>query len=312
MLDTATQNIIKELFARYRQLADCNEQALYEISMAEVAEIVYNSNAIENSTLTLEDTEAILIRDKILKDHDIREIYEAKNLASVMEQLINNPDERLSSSLILELHRKFLTGISDSIAGRYRSGKEWVRIGVHVGANPDFVSGMVSALVDSHYSSDNQHFLDKIAYFHAEFETIHPFNDGNGRIGRVLVNLQLMNLGYPPIIIRNKGKQTDYYPLFDEYRKTNKHSGFTELFANLLIESLHKRIALLSSPSTMRLTDWARQHGIKPNIALNKAKRQTIPAFRIRQKWMIASDYLPSGTIVDNKQAPSESEPGGL
>lgn len=291
MLKPAVKAKIAELYEQYSQLAAGNEQALHEIAMAELPEMVYNSNAIENSTLTLQDTEEIILRDKIIKDHDIREVFEAKNLAEVTRQLIRNPSERLSTGLILELHKTLLAGISNEIAGRYRSGKEWVRIGTHVGANPTFVSGLMNELVDNYYQDDDSHFLEKIAYFHAEFETIHPFNDGNGRIGRVLINQQLAQAGYPPIIIQSKSKHTDYYPLFDEYRRSNRADGFAHLFALLLMESLHKRIALLSSPKIIRLSQWARDNNITPSAAANKAARQTMPAFRMNEKWMIAAGY---------------------
>lgn len=255
--------------------------------------MVYNSNAIENSTLTLKETEDIILRDQIARDHEIREVFEAKNLAKVTSDLLGNPNERLSTHLILSLHKRLLVGIDDDIAGRFRRGKEWVRIGAHIGANPTFVSGLMSALVDEYHQNNRSlDFLENIAHFHAEFETIHPFVDGNGRIGRVLINQQLASHGYPPIIIQSKSKRSDYYPLFDEYRRTNKFDGFSDLFALLLIESLHKRIALLSSPRIIRLSEWAKQNGVAGNAAANKAARQTIPAFRMNEKWMIASDYV--------------------
>jgi Fic family protein len=110
-------------------------------------------------------------------------------------------------------------------------------------------------------------------------------------MGRVLINLQLTKLGYPPIIIPNKGKRTSYYPAFDSYRTTGKYDDFTELFASQLIESLYKRITLLSSPKVIRLSAWAKANNITGNIAANKASRGTIPAFRMREKWMIAANY---------------------
>ena len=300
MINKITRDKIEKLLEEYRCASEGNERALYEIAVAEIPEMVYNSNAIENSTLTLKETEDIILRDQMLRDHEIREVFEAKNLAKVTAELLKNPQERLTNGLVLSLHKMLLTGISDDIAGRYRRGKEWVRIGAHVGANPAFVSGLMTALIEQYpQQRDSQYFLDNIAHFHAEFETIHPFVDGNGRIGRVLINQQLMNLGYPPIIIQSKSKLTDYYPLFDEYRRDNKYDGFTELFASLLMESLHKRITLLTKPRIITVSAWAKQNGIKGNIAANKAARQTIPAFRMNEKWMIASDYLPEDTDVD-------------
>jgi Fic family protein len=132
-----------------------------------------------------------------------------------------------------------------------------------------------------------------ISHFHAEFETIHPFVDGNGRMGRVLINSQLMQLGLPPIIIQNKSKHTEYYPLFTQYQSTMKFGGFTELFALLLQETLHKRITMLTAKKIIPLSIWASQNSIKANVAANKAKRQTIPAFRLREKWMIAEEFKP-------------------
>jgi Fic family protein len=146
-------------------------------------------------------------------------------------------------------------------------------------------------LVNQYHANSDWYFLDNISYFHAEFETIHPFCDGNGRMGRVLINQQLGKLGYPPISIPNKSKKSAYYPLFDQYSRRNAYDGFTELFAVLLIESLHKRITLLTAKKIITLNQRAKQHQKNVNTYLNKAKRQTIPAFRMREKWMISADF---------------------
>lgn len=291
MINLVTKDRIAKLSKQYNKLVSIHKNAVREIALAEIPEMVYNSNAIENSTLTLKETEDILLRDTIKKDHDIREIYEAKNLANITEYLLENSTESLDVELILGFHKMLLAGINDDWAGRFRRGKEWVRVGAHVGANPDFIPRLIDEIVDGYKRQNNRYFLDKIAWFHAEFETIHPFNDGNGRIGRVLINQQLMSLGYPTVIIQNKSKHTSYYPAFDAYRITNKNDDFTELLASLLIESLYKRIALLSAPKIITVSAWAKMNGIAGNIAANKASRGTIPAFRMREKWMIAADF---------------------
>jgi Fic family protein len=114
--DNNIKSRIEELFSFYKTLEKKNRKALQEISISEVPEMVYNSNAIENSTLTLEETTDIIFFDKVKKDHDIREIYEAKNLVKVIERLQNKSKEKLSSELILELHKILLTSINDHIA----------------------------------------------------------------------------------------------------------------------------------------------------------------------------------------------------
>jgi Fic family protein len=285
-----TKDRIQSLRKQFTALSKGNKKLLEEIAIAEIPEMVYNSNAIENSTLTLDDTEKILSGNILNRKVDVREVFEAKNLARITETLLKNK-QSLTVPLILNLHKTLLTNINDKIAGRFRMGKEWVRVGNHLGANPAFVHSLMEELVTDYNSTKGPYFLDSIARFHAEFETIHPFVDGNGRIGRVLINMQLMNAGLPPIIIQNKSKHKDYYPLFANYPVTMKFDGFTELFGLLLQEALHKRITMLIAKKIIPLSLWATQNKVKATIAANKAKRQTIPAFRLREKWMIDAGY---------------------
>jgi Fic family protein len=291
MINQTTKDKIQVLHRQYLNLSAGNESVLKEITLAEIPEMVYNSNAIENSTLTLEDTEKILSGGSLDRKVNVREVYEAKNLAKLTTSLLEKNSALFNIKLILSLHQTLLTDIDDQIAGRFRVGKEWVRVGSHLGANPRFVPTLMQELVDDYNQHKISYFLDAVSHFHAEFETIHSFVDGNGRLGRVLINLQLMNLGFPPIIIQNKSKHTEYYTLFTQYQSTMKFGGFTQLFALLLQETLHKRITILTAKKVIPLSHWAAQKGVKPNVAANKAKRQTIPAFRLREKWMIAADF---------------------
>ena len=168
---------LEQLIGEYRGLAKEHPEGVQEIMRGEVPEMVYNSNAIENSTLTLEDTEDIILRDTIKKDASVREVYEAKNLARVTELLIQDAGEEISVPIILAYHKVLLSGVNENFAGRFRYGREWVRVGAHIGANPELVNQLMYSLVDS-YHKDERYFLEKIAYFHAEFENIHPFADG--------------------------------------------------------------------------------------------------------------------------------------
>ena len=208
MINQTTKDKIQALHLQYLNLSKGNESVLKEITLAEIPELVYNSNAIENSTLSLEDTEKILAGGSLVRKVNVREVYEAKNLAKLTESLLEKNKSRINIKLILSLHKTLLTNIDDTISGRFRIGKEWVRVGNHLGANPQFVPKLMQELVDNYNQNKISYFLDVVSHFHAEFETIHPFVDGNGRMGRVLINLQLINLGFPPIIIQNKSKHT--------------------------------------------------------------------------------------------------------
>lgn len=292
MINKTTKNKIAKLAEKYRELKAKNPNVVREIELSEMSEMVYNSNAIENSTLTLEDTEDILIRDQIRTDHEIREIYEAKNLASVMECISYNPYERLSTKMVLGLHGLLLMNINNSVAGRFRHGDEWVRVGAHIGANPKFVEKLMDELIDEYNSDKESYFLEKIAHFHAEFENIHPFCDGNGRIGRILINQQLEAEDLPPIIIPNKSKFKEYYPLLEKYEYTNSYDDLVDIFAKLLIEALYRRIAKLTARKIIPLAEWSKNNNIDQQSASNYASRGTIPAFRIRDKWMIDEDFV--------------------
>ena len=280
------QNKIQKLKAEYDRLKIGEDALLKMIDEAELPEGVYNSNAIENSTLTLKETEKILLEMEVSKNISLREVFEAKNLARVMEYIRTKPNEELSKEIILLLHQMLLGNIDEAIAGRFRKKGEYVRIGTYIATAPEHIERMLEeALIE--YSSDNiSYFVDKISKFHLQFETIHPFNDGNGRIGRVLINYQLYKLGFPGIIIRDKEKQT-YYFSFKEYRDDKKNKTLDKIISLALLEALRKRIAYLKGDKIIEATEYAAKQNKPAPVILNAAKRQTIPAFREKGVWKI-------------------------
>lgn len=108
MIYQSTKDKINQLLQAYQELKKQHESALIEIAVAEIPEMVYNSNAIEDSTLTLKDTEEILIYNQIKRNYNLREVYEAKNLAYITEQLLHIPNQKLTTDLILDLHKSLL------------------------------------------------------------------------------------------------------------------------------------------------------------------------------------------------------------
>ena len=117
-----TRDRIKALKREYDALRRGKESLLSMIDEVEIPESVYNSNAIENSTLTLDETERILMEQTLAREVSVREVFEAKNLARVMEYMrARAEDSELDEELILLLHRMLIGGIDDAIAGRFRS-----------------------------------------------------------------------------------------------------------------------------------------------------------------------------------------------
>lgn len=278
---------INNLKREYDFLKKDKETLLNIIFETEIPESVYNSNAIENSTLTIAETEKIIMEMEVSRDVSVREVFEAKNLAKVFEFMKAQSEKNsLDEDFILLIHRMLLGNIEDSIAGRFRKKDEYVRVGMHIAPAPEHVPPMIESVLLEYSSDHTTHFLEKIAKFHLEFEHIHPFCDGNGRIGRVLINYQLMKMGFPPIIIRDKEKAI-YYKSFHKYNNDKKTGEMEKICYLALLESFHKRIAYLRGEKIIRLAEYAKTSNEAQNILLNKAKRQTIPAFREKGIWKI-------------------------
>jgi len=292
----ATSNHVRErikiLSAEYNRFSTGKGSLLKIINEAELSESVFNSNAIENSTLTLKETEKILLDKEVSRNVSVREIFEAKNLARVMEYFeLKRNELSLTSETILLVHKMLIENIDDNIAGRFRMKNEYVRVGSHIAPAPEHVERMVDAILSEHASNINDYPIDKIAKFHLDFETIHPFLDGNGRIGRVIVNFQLNKLGFPNLIIRNKEKKI-YYQSFREYNDSKNTKTMEKIIVLALFESLHKRISYLKGESIIYLSEYAKSSKKSLNSLINLARRQTIPAFRERGVWKIGTETI--------------------
>jgi Fic family protein len=287
--DQRIKNRIKNLKEQYEVLKKGKESLLAMIDEVEIPENVYNSNAIENSTLTLKETERILLEMELGRTISLREVYEAKNLARVIAYKRNkSQSEEVMKELILLLHQMLMGGIDDTIAGRFRTKGEHVRVGVYIAPSPEQVEQLMDKVILEYSSNLNTYFLDKIAQFHLDFETVHPFVDGNGRIGRVLINFQFLHLGFPRVIIRDKEKKI-YYEAFHVYREKKNTKGMEKILALALMESLHKRITYLKGEEVITLSEYVKKQGLSAAATTNAARRQTIPAFRERGIWKIGA-----------------------
>ena len=285
-----TLNIYKkiiELRERYYRVLSGKESLLKMIAEAEIPEQVYNSNAIENSTLTLEETEKILLQIDLDRYISERELFETKNLARVVEYIEKRAKEQeLTEKVILFLHKMLISNIRDEVAGRFRKGEERVRVGTHIAPHASEIPELMKKMLVEYNSSSHEHIVRRIARLHLAFEDAHPFIDGNGRIGRAINNYLLIREGYVPTNIKFIDRAR-YYDAFKEFQTNNKTAVMEEIVGHALTNSYHKRLAYLEHKKIVTLSEYAKHSRLSHSNALNKAKRQTIEAFIEKGDWKI-------------------------
>ena len=277
-------NLLRE---RYYKAAVKKEALLQIINEAEVGEQVYNSNAIENSTLTLEETEKILLQIDLDRFISERELFETKNLARVVTYInAKAKEQELNLNVILLLHKMLLSNIRDDVAGRFRNEGEWVRVGNHIALDPALIVDHLEVMFSTYHANPSINIIKRIARQHLTFEHIHPFVDGNGRIGRVMNNFNLLREGFVPINIKFIDRKS-YYNAFQEFDSSGKTSIMEEIVGKALTNSYHKRLAYLESKEIITLAEYAKQQNTSHSNLINKAHRQTIEAFMEKDIWKI-------------------------
>ena len=208
-----------------------------------LTEYTYNSNAIEGNTLTLRETDMVLrgltIDKKSLKEH--LEVIGHKEAFDYVKQLVSENAE-ISEKLIKDIHYLVLADKKDD-RGVYRRIPVRIMGAAHEPVQPYLIIPKMEELLEQ-YKNSKEDIVTKLARFHIEFEDIHPFIDGNGRTGRLLINLELMKAGYPPIDIKFTDR-LKYYEAFDEYHIKHNISAMADMFARYLNNRLDLYLSIL-------------------------------------------------------------------
>jgi len=206
-------------------------------------EYTYNSNAIEGNTLTLRETDLVLrgltIDQKPLKDH--MEAVGHKEAFDFVTELVKEKCE-INERVIKQIHYLVLADKKDD-RGVYRRLPVRIMGAAHEPVQPYLIVPKMEELLRNYLASE-EHIVTKLVRFHIEFEGIHPFIDGNGRTGRLLVNLELMKAGYPPIDIKFTDRIA-YYNAFDEYYVKHNLKAMESLFAKYINERLDIYLKML-------------------------------------------------------------------
>ena len=208
-----------------------------------IVEYTYNSNAIEGNTLTLRETDLVLrgltIDSKPLNDH--MEAVGHKEAFDFVSELVKD-NVPISEGIIKQIHYLVLADKRED-RGVYRRVPVRIMGAQHEPVQPYLIEPKMEQLLYD-FAASTEHIVTKLARFHIEFEGIHPFIDGNGRTGRLLVNLELMKSGFPPIDIKFTDRIA-YYNAFDEYYVKHNLSLMENLFAGYINARLDMYLDML-------------------------------------------------------------------
>jgi Fic family protein len=187
-------------------------------------EHTYNSTTIEGNTLDLRETEAVLFSGQVIEDKTLIEHLEVTNHAAVLRGILKQEQMGpITERLVKSLHQRLMQGIRED-AGFYAKTHRGIRgLDIHLTHPKDIP--------------------EDIADFHASFELIHPFGDGNGRVGRLLMVIQCLEVGYYPLVIENKRK-VDYYDVLEYAQKKSPGP-----FVMFVVEELERTAKLCTKLS---------------------------------------------------------------
>lgn len=238
---------IDSLRDKLKTLRPLNDAELKRLREEFIIENTYHSNAIEGSTLTLRETALILQEGITIAEKPIKEHLEAIGHKDAFEYILSlaNANTALTERVIKDIHSLVLMNDASN-RGVYRGIPVTIMGAVHTPPQPYLVPVQMEQLIqDYDKMKQGRHIIKAIAEFHLRFEGIHPFIDGNGRTGRLILNLELMKAGMLPVNIKYTDRRK-YYDCFDKYYG-NGHTpaALIQLITDYETEELEKHIQII-------------------------------------------------------------------
>ena len=242
-------NVLDELSKELKTKRPLNQTELKKLHENFMIENTYHSNAIEGNTLTLRETAMILqdgitIAEKPIKDH--LDLIGYKDAFEYIMELADR-NTPLTEKNIKDIHSLVLMNDAQN-RGVYRRLPVTIVGALHTPPQPYLVVVQMEQLLQDYAElKQTHHIIEAVSIFHLRFEGIHPFIDGNGRTGRLILNLELIKSGLLPINIKFADKR-EYYACFDDYHGLNHTSDrLIQLITKYEIEELKNRISLLNN-----------------------------------------------------------------
>lgn len=254
-------------------------------------EMTYNSNAIEGNTMTLQETFLVLKEGVTIKGKSFEEHLEVKNHSEALKYLYeivtNTKGTKLTNKLIRDIHALVVRTEDHAQPGSYRTTEVRISGSKHIPTAGYQVSSEMSNFVKKYSKNINLHPIEYAALLHHEFVSIHPFLDGNGRTGRLLMNITLMQAGYPlTILLKNDRKK--YYRLLEEGR-TKDMKGFVNFIAQAVERSLDLYLSVTETSSLdaalVSLSQLATQTSYSAEYLSLLARRGQLAAHKKGRVW---------------------------
>jgi len=267
-------------------------------------EWTYNSNAIEGNTLTLKETELVINRGLTIGKKPLKEHFEAINHKEGIQYLYNfiKKKKELDEDTILELHKIILKNINDLEGGHYRISNVMITGAIHIPPSAIKIRKLMNEFFEWYYSNKKKLSIAELAaWVHYKIVHIHPFIDGNGRTARLLMNLILIQNGYPPAVILNVDRQKYYRALKDADRE--KYNGFFDFIGRSIERSLliylnifkskddkKDKYGYISLQEASKLCDYGMEY------LSYLARTGRLKAIKIRRNWMTTREALSEYT----------------
>jgi Fic family protein len=265
-----------------------------------IVEWTYNSNAIEGNTLSLQETELVINRGLTIGNKSLKEHFEAINHKAgieLVEQFVEKK-KKLDDDFIKALHKVILKNIDDASAGVYRKTNVRILGAVHIPPNAAKIPRLIDEFLDWYYSNRYTMPIPELAaYAHYNLVCIHPFIDGNGRTSRLIMNLILMQNGYPPAVILNMDRKKYYRVL--KQADLDKPQEFVDFIGRSIERSLIIYLNSIKPDNNdnehqgyISLKEATKYCNYSLEYLSLLARKGKLPAIKFKRNWMTTREAI--------------------
>jgi Fic family protein len=307
LLHKNLHQILEEKLKKLNRLRPISKTLLQKLKERFEVEMTYNSNAIEGNSLTLKETYWVIQEGITVKGKPLKDVLEAKNHKEALDflyEIVQHGSQfTFSEHIIKQLHSLIIQNIDREKAGRYRNVDIFITGTEHTPPSPfDVPSKMEGMIRWARQSQKKMYVLEFAAKLHHQFVHIHPFEDGNGRTGRLIMNIFLMRHGFPIAIFQKNDRQKYYRAL--AAADSGNEKPLVHLVAQAVLRSLNIYLDVLTPASQkepiLSLAEAAKKSPYSAAYLGKLAKEGKIDAHKIKRNWVTTKEAIER--YIDGRQ----------